>query len=315
MSRADFSTTVNWPDNKRFAFSIFDDTDLATIEKTKPVYDFLAEHGFRTTKSVWPLKGTDDPSYGGSTCDDESYLKWIYQLKESGFEIGYHMATYSSSERDKTERGLNRFTELFGQSPSAMSCHSACKENIYWGSNRLSGMNRLAYDLATRFKYRNKFEGHIENSPYFWGDLCQQQIKYVRNFVYPDINTLAACPYMPYHDPDRPYVNMWYASSEGPDINSFVKTISEINQDRLEQESGACIMYTHLACGFYENNQLNSTFVQLMKRLRAKNGWFVPVIHLLDFLGERNKIYQISNKERAQLERRWLKHKFHVGHS
>ena len=26
--------------------------------------------------------------------------------------------------------------------------------------------------------------GHVPDSPYFWGDLCRQRIRYVRNFVF-----------------------------------------------------------------------------------------------------------------------------------
>ncbi len=48
-----------------------------------------------------------------------------------------------------------------------------------------------------------------------------------------DINTLKVCPFMPYHDPDRPYVNYWFAASEGPTIDRFNSMVSEENQDRL----------------------------------------------------------------------------------
>ena len=306
---------IEWPEGKQFAFTMFDDTDYGTVNNLRPVYDFLAHHGFRTTKSVWPLKGSDTPICGGDTCEDKPYLDWVLSLKQAGFEIGYHMATYHTSTREQTKIGLDRFAELFGGPPSAMANHSGCRENIYWGSNRLSGINRPGYNLATRFRYNSRFTGHIEGDPLFWGDLCRDRIRYVRNFVFSDINTLAACPYMPYHDPDRPYVNNWFASSEGPEINSFLNTLSESNQDRLEAEGGACIMYTHFACGFVKDGKLNERFVSLMKRLRAKNGWFVPVSTLLDSLRERNGGHQITPSERSILERRWLKHKFRVGHS
>ena len=55
---------------------------------------------------------------------------------------------------------------------------------------------------------------------------------------------------MPYHDPDRPYVNAWFAASEGADVTAFNRCLSEEHQDRLEAEGGACIMYTHFASGF-----------------------------------------------------------------
>ncbi len=44
-----------FPENKRFAFSIVDDTDDSTLHNVKPVYEKLQEYGFRTTKTVWPL--------------------------------------------------------------------------------------------------------------------------------------------------------------------------------------------------------------------------------------------------------------------
>ena len=89
---------------------------------------------------------------------------------------------------------------------------------------------------------------------------------------------------MPYHDPDRPYVNYWFAVSEGARIKAYNSMLSEENQDRLASEGGACIMYTHLACGFLENGEINKRFRTLMERLSKMNGWFVPVRTLLDHI-------------------------------
>ena len=63
---------------------------------------------------------------------------------------------------------------------------------------------------------------------------------------------------MPYRDPDRPYVNYWFASSEGAHVDSFNAMISERNQERLKNEGGACIMYAHLARGFLVNGKINN---------------------------------------------------------
>lgn len=38
---------VVWPGRKRFAFTIFDDTDLETVENGPGVYEFLSELGMR----------------------------------------------------------------------------------------------------------------------------------------------------------------------------------------------------------------------------------------------------------------------------
>src|SRR5215813_2908007 len=113
-----------------------------------------------------------------------------------------------------------------------MANHSGCHEGIYWGDARFSGSTAFLYRLIKKGN-RNKFQGHSEDSPLYWGNTCKERIKYVRNFVFRDINNLKACPWMPYHDPKRPYVNYWFASSEGPQVDSYVSTTSEIHQDRL----------------------------------------------------------------------------------
>jgi hypothetical protein len=96
-------------------------------------------------------------------------------------------------------------------------------------------------------------------------------------------------------------------------VKSFSRCISEENQDRLEQEGGACIMYTHFAVGFVEHGQIDSRFSSLIKRLSRKKGWFVPVSTLLDYLLNTNGRHVITDRERKRLERRWLWHKLRVG--
>ena len=51
----DSPVRFEFPQGKRFAFTIVDDTDVATVANVKPLYDLLHELGFRTTKTVWPL--------------------------------------------------------------------------------------------------------------------------------------------------------------------------------------------------------------------------------------------------------------------
>lgn len=304
---------ISWPDGKDFAFTVFDDTDLSTLENVKEIYSFLAGHGFRTTKSVWPIRGNKEPLIGGATCEDSDYLKWVLELKDMGFEIGYHNATFHSSTREETIAGIEKFAELFGHYPKSMANHTGCKESIYWGNYRLTGLNEFIYNLLTRNRNKGRFRGHIQGDQHFWGDICKEKIKYVRNFVLWDINTLKTCPVMPYHDPKRPYVNYWFASSEGPNLEAFNRCITERNQDRLEEESGACIMYAHFASGFYKDGGINSRFKFLMEKLSKKNGWFVPVSTLLDHLLEVKDHHNITEKERKRIERKWLLHKIKVG--
>jgi hypothetical protein len=305
--------SVTWPDGRRFAFTVFDDTDNMTVESGSIVYEFLAEIGMLTTKTVWPVESAEPPPIGGTSCADDEYRSWVLDLQELGFEIGLHGVAAGTADRDQTIAGLDTFREIFGHDPVTHANHSGCRNCIYWGEQRLTGAARLAYNVLTRFRNRG-WEGEVETSPLFWGDLCQSRIRYVRNFVYGDINTLAACPQMPYHDPRRPYVNEWFASSEGSAVDAFVEMISEANQDRLEAQGGACIMYTHFASGFVRDGHLDPRFRRLMTRLAAKNGWFVPTSTLLDHLrSERGGRHVITGPERRALERRWLRHKLSVG--
>jgi hypothetical protein len=300
---------IHWPEGKEFAFSIFDDTDYQTVDNVSAVYSFLSDIGLRTTKSVWPIRGSKSPEIGGATCEDKRYLKWVLDLQQKGFEIALHNVTYHTSTRTETAHGLETFRRLFGHYPYSMANHFGCNESIYWGNSRLTGINQVVYNLLHLNKYKGMFQGHVENSPLFWGDLCRERIKYVRNFVFGDINILRLCPYMPYHDPARPYVNYWFAASEGATITSFNSMLSDDNQDKLVTKGGACIIYTHLARGFLENGQINQRFRSLMERLRRMNGWFVPVRTLLDYLLEIKGPHNITDRERNTLERKWLMHK------
>ncbi len=303
---------VQWPDTKAFAFTVFDDTDNATLQNINEVYALLADLGFRTTKSVWPSHGEGPSFYPGMTAEDTEYAEWLLKLQEQGFEIGYHLNSYGSSLREETAAGLHQFAAIFGHSPVTMANHADCEESIHWGSDRLTGVRRLLYNCLTRFQNRGKFRGHIEGDKFFWGDLCRAKITYCRDFVFPDINTLKFCPFMPYHDPRRPYVNYWYASSEGANVDSFNNCLAEKNQDRLEEEGGACIMYTHFASGFYDQGKIHTRFKTLMKRLGRKNGWFVSVAALLDYLRQTSGHHELTNREQRRLERKWLWHKIHT---
>ncbi len=304
---------MHWPDGKTFAFTIFDDPDFQTPARAAAVYDFLADLGIKTTKGVWPGHANIPPEQRRVTCLDEDYLKWTLAIQQRGFEIGWHGASPITSIREETKAGLDRFRELFGHPPISIAQHYDCLENVYWGPRRLSGRAHRWLYRALAPRQRNLFAGEIPGDPRYWSDLCRQHVRYVRNFVFSNINTLAMCPFMPYHDPARPDVNYWYASSEGANAESFNKTISEANQDRLEAEGGACIMYTHFAYRFVENGALNPRFRTLMERMSKKNGWFVPVSTLLDFLLAKNGPVTMSAEQRSSLERKWLLHKIRFG--
>jgi hypothetical protein len=52
-----------------------------------------------------------------------------------------------------------------------------------------------------------------------------------------------------------------------------------------------------------------------MQRLSARNGWFVPVSAVLDFVLAQRGALELSDPQRAELERRWLTHKIRFGNA
>jgi hypothetical protein len=304
-----------FPGNKRFAFSIFDDTDNSTLDNVQPVYRLLDELGLRTTKSVWVLPNVPGAKYAAATLHDRDYLQWILHLQEQGFEIALHNVRNSDSPRPVIEQGFTDYERRLGGSPRVHANHSGNRDNIYWGDARLSrAAMRLCYNVATRFRRRGRFFGHVPGSDYFWGDLCRERIDYVRNLVFDEINLDNVNPSMPYHDPARPYVKRWFSSCEGAHVNEFCHTLRESNQDKLEAEGGVCIMYTHFADGF-SNGRLEPRFEMLMRRLARKDGWFVPVSTLLDHLAAQRAAAAIPPQELAGMEARWLVSKMRHGAS
>jgi hypothetical protein len=305
-------TNVAWPEGKTFAFTIFDDTDGAEVENIAPIYALLKDLGFRITKSAWPLPSPEAPAWRGATAGDPAYLAFVKRLQAEGHEIGYHHVSCVSSTRQRTIDGIARFKELFGP-PEVASNHYDNLESLYWGPARLTGLARRVFRVLTRFRSLN-YQGHIEGSDYFWGDVCQKEIAYFRNFVFADINTLKKCPYMPYADADRPYAQAWYASADGGNGDSFCRLIAPENQERLIQERGACIVYTHLARDFLRDGKIRPDFVERMTLLSRRNGWFVPTGTLLRFLREQHGgVHPLTKQERRRCEWAWLWDKVFLG--
>jgi hypothetical protein len=304
----DGESRLEWPEGKRFAFTIVDDTDASTVENTKPVYDLLESCGIRTTKTVWPLGFTQKPHFGGGTLEDPDYRAWVLDLQGAGFEIALHGATDHPSTREETRRALDYFREVLGHDPRLHANHFGQAEGMYWGEARLNGLPRLVYRTANAVLRRGtRYFGHVEGSPYFWGDLCRERIEYVRNFSFPGVNTLKADPLMPYHDPRRPYVQFWFSSSQAAGLESFCALLRDEEQDRLVEEGGACIAYTHFGFGFAEDGRLDPRFARLVERLAGLPGWFVPASTLLDHLrGQPNWQPEPGTRRLRALERRWL---------
>lgn len=299
---------MKWPNGHQFAFTIVDDTDSSTLANVKPVYDLLARLGMKTTKTAWLFRGEGPANDVGATCEDPDYLDWLLSLQRQGFEIALHNAAPCTSRREVTSLALTRFRKLFGAQEILFANHMNCGENIYWGDSRVSGWRRFLYNLATLGKRKGEFRGEVVGDPLFWGDLCQQQVRYVRNFVFDDLDALAICPEQPYYDPAKPYVKFWFTSSDGGRLDRFLKNFTVEGLKRVEAGGGLCIAYVHFGYDFTKDGTVNLEFQKRLEFLSTLNGWFVPASQILDHLRQGQGTIQrtIPHKRLRQLERKWL---------
>ncbi len=290
-----------FPGDKDFAVTFIDDTDLSTIENTKPVYELLDNYNIRGTKTVWVSRQKrtsafcdkneriiDSNTNNGSTLEDVQYRDFVHSLKRKGYEIALHGIAAGNSYRDEIIEGIESFKRIIGEYPKINIFHERNRENLYAGNDKL---DFWPFKLLEKITDNSDYQGHKDGSKYFWGDIAKTKIKYMRLpfHTISEVNTLKVNPSMPFHDRKRPYVNYWFASSNGADFERFNKLLSDSNIRKLEAENGACIIYTHFAKGFCckknDKYELNRKFVNIISNLgKYTNMWCPTASELLDRL-------------------------------
>jgi len=290
------------PKGKKFAFTIIDDTDNAYFENIKPIYDILYENGLKTTKTIWVYPPRDINESKGDSLQNKEYLEFIKNISNRGFEIGLHNVGSGDYYRKEIINGLEEFKTKLGFHPKIHINHSYNKDNIYSGSKRYTfPFNFIIKKMYSKY---NKFYGDDPNSKYFWGDLHKKLIKYSRNYEIDDLNTFRVFPHFPYVDKRfEEYSNYWFASTFAPNQWMFNHLVTKEKIDKLESEGGICILYTHL--GYYKQyGKIDKGFIEMINYIGSKkNGWFVPVSTILDFLLKNQlKTKRLSFYEQKKVE-------------
>jgi len=278
----------NFPNGKKFVFTIIDDTDDSTLENIKPIYDFLFQKGIKITKTVWVYPPRDEHSIGDSLQRPE-YCEFIRDIKKKGFEIGLHNVGSGKYRRDEILNGLNEFREKLGEYPKIHINHSYNPDSIYGGYKRFN----QPFSWIVRKMYRqydNVFQGENADSEYFWGDRHKEIIQFSRNHEFIGLNTSKFDSYMPYVDPNRSeFANIWFSSTFAPNQWVFNHIVTKKAIRKLEQNNGVCIIFTHLGY-FMKDGVIDQGFVERINWLSENpNGIYIPVSELLEKIADQRK--------------------------
>lgn len=300
---------IIYPGGKRFACTIIDDTDVATTENVAPVYALLAELGMGATKTVWPVacpEGSRDFA-SSQTLDDDDYRAFVLGLMRQGFEIASHGATMESSDRARTVAAFDRFQAVFGRHPRVHANHAYNRENVYWGAARVD--DPVLKRLYARFNGRpaGYYLGHVEDSPYWWGDLCAERVTYVRNLTFSTLNVARVNPSMPYHDPARPLVRRWFSATDAEDADELVALLEPANVEALERERGFTVIATHFGKGYAQDGAVRPDVARRLRDLAGRPGWFPTVSELLDFLAAARGVGVLPPAEWRAMQWRWAR--------
>ena len=286
-----------YPHGLNFGFSIIDDTDTTIGPDVAPIYELLFDLGFKTTKTIWVFDPKRSNSYRkenentenvrdwGVSIENEEYLKFVLDLKQKGFEIALHGVSSGNDTRNEIIKGYEKFNKIFGGYPSIDILHAKNIENLYSGYDKI---DNPILKLAEKIFHNSDYQGHIPQSDYFWGDICEKYIKYVRLpfHAIKEVNLLKVYPTLIFHDPKRGYVNYWFPNSDGSDYQDFIRLIDPKNIKKLDKERGTTIIYTHFAKGFTiktgENYFVKERFIQRMNDIAMLEGWFQPANVILD---------------------------------
>jgi len=236
-----------WPPHPyRAGFCITDDTDAATFEQVKAVYDFLLSRNFRTTRAVWAFKPMDrcgvppipDSALRGITLQDPQYLDYCRKLHEYGFEICLHGASAGNNTREYTRQAFDFLGRNIAASDTFI-CHGKNADNLYW-EHKVTSLPVLRWLL--KHYSRHSCSGEVESSPFFWGDICKDKIDQVRLFRTRCLDTLKRNSSMPYFDPHKPFVNGWFAATK----RRIIDCATEQARAALKRDYGLTVLYQYL---------------------------------------------------------------------
>jgi hypothetical protein len=290
-----------WP--YRAGFCITDDCDATTLDSLRAVYDFLRSVGLPTTRTVWAFEpeepcgipATPLSILRGVTLADPGLLDYCRELSRDGFEICLHGASAGNNRRDRTIAALDLIDREFGGSDTWI-CHAKNADNPYWEHRVAPGRPLQA---ALRLYSRHRCSGEDPNSPYYWGDVCRDRIRYVRLFRTRNPDTLAENPSMPYFEASKPFVRSWFTATK----RSFADCTTPHALARLKKHNGLTVLYQYLH-RYYDpdTGKVEPGFRVDAERLAADTGiWKATVSTVMTRLRALQGVFGLWRGNRAWL--------------
>jgi hypothetical protein len=271
---------VIWPPSPfKAGFCITDDTDAATFEQIKTVYDFLISRNFLTSKTVWPFEPSDgcgipatpSSTLRGVTLQNKQYLAYCKMLRSRGYEICLHGASAGNNLRESTKNAFEFLKKEIGYSDTFI-CHSKNAENIYWNDKVTS---LFPFHILLKLTSKSLCSGETPSSPYFWGDICHDTIRQIRLYRTRCINTLKRNPSMPYFCPDRPFVNGWFSATK----RSLSDCAQKEELERLVEENGLTVLYQYLhRYAGPDGHNLNRRFMDAIEALASGSAIMIDTV-------------------------------------
>jgi hypothetical protein len=151
--------------------------------------------------------------------------------------------------------------------------------------------------------------GHHAESPFYWADLAERHLRYMRSFPYDDLNLWNITTAIPYRLSGTPGVRAFFPSSFADNVEEFIELLSPARQARLERERGLCILSTHFGKGFVRDGHVHPRVIEVLTCLSQRPGWFQPVSTLLDYLeGTQGSLVLLEGYRLFRLEGLWFWH-------
>jgi hypothetical protein len=132
-----------------------------------------------------------------------------------------------------------------------------------------------------------KYFGEDKGSRFYWGDLCNEHIRYIRIFRTLKLDVLSCNPSMPYHDPKCPGVKFWYSASAQDRF--LLDRINPVRLDRIAARDGMIMFYAHTARFVDDPNAEDPELIDSAKKVfdligSRKDVWCAGVESILDRL-------------------------------